>query len=279
MEEKRRCHKQKSKIFGCLSLKNQTRGQITVFIIIAVIIIAIGALLYLFIPQVRTSLGFDLKNPSVFLQTCIEDEIEDAVNLLSVQGGSINPEHYITYNNEKIEYLCYTEEYYKTCVVQQAMLKKHIESEIKNEVEESAMACLDSLKESYEKKNYDVNLKRGDMQIELLPERVVAKFNSSLILTKDDSEKYESFIVVLNNNLYELVSITNSILNGEASYGDVETTIYMNYYHDLKVEKLKQSDGTTIYILTDRNGEDKFQFASRSVAWPPGYGINEVLNY
>jgi len=77
--------------------------------------------------------------------------------------------------------------------------------------------------------------------------------------------------VILNNNLYELVSIVNSILNWEARYGDSETTIYMNYYHDLKVEKKKQSDGSTIYILTDRNTLDKFQFASRSVAWPPGY--------
>ena len=44
----------------------------------------------------------------------------------------------------------------------------------------------------------------------------------------------------------------------------------MNYYHDLKVEKNKQTDGSTIYILTERDTENKFQFASRSVAWPPG---------
>ena len=94
-----------------------------------------------------------------------------------------------------------------------------------------------------------------------------------LTLTKGGAEKYDSFRVVLNNNLYELVSITNSILNLEARYGDAETTIYMNYYHDLKVEKKKQSDGTTIYILTDRNNKNQFQFASRSVAWPPGYEI------
>ena len=81
---------------------------------------------------------------------------------------------------------------------------------------------------------------------------------------------------MLNNNLYELVSITNSILNWESKYGDAETTVYMNYYHDLKVEKMKQSEGTTVYILTDKNNENKFQFASRSVAWPPGYGVSQV---
>ena len=95
-------------------------------------------------------------------------------------------------------------------------------------------------------------------------------------LTKGDASNYDAFRVVVDNNLYELVSIANSILNWEASYGDAETTTYMNYYHDLKVEKKKQSDGSTVYILTDRNTEEKFQFASRSVAWPPGYGINGV---
>ena len=153
------------------------------------------------------------------------------------------------------------------------MLKEHIESEIKNEIKEEVSTCFNSMKESYQKKGYNVNLKKGETGVELLPKRIVATFYYSFTLTKgEDSEKYDSFRVVLNNNLYELVSIANSILEWETTYGDAETTVYMNYYHDLKVEKKKQSDGTTIYILTDINTGNKFQFASRSVAWPPGYG-------
>tara|TARA_B100000315_G_scaffold129822_1_gene119433 strand:- start:214 stop:681 length:468 start_codon:yes stop_codon:yes gene_type:complete len=154
------------------------------------------------------------------------------------------------------------------------MLKQHIEEEIKNEIGNVANNCFDSLKESYEKKAYNVNLYKNSMNVELLPKRIVVNFNNTLTITKDSTEIFDKFNVILNNNLYELVSIVNSILNWEARYGDSETTIYMNYYHDLKVEKKKQTDGSTIYILTDRNTLDKFQFASRSVAWPPGYGIN-----
>ena len=121
-----------------------------------------------------------------------------------------------------------------------------------------------------------MNLKKGEISIELLPQRIIALFNSTLTIKKEESQKYDSIKIVLNNNLYELVSIANSILNWEARYGDSETTTYMDYYHDLKVEKKKQSEGSTIYILTDRTSENKFQFASRSVAWPPGYGIDKV---
>ena len=91
-----------------------------------------------------------------------------------------------------------------------------------------------------------------------------------LVLTKGDTETYDKLGVSIKNNLYELVSISNSILSMEIKYGDAETTIYMDYYHDLKVEKKKQTNGTTIYIITNRNTGNKFQFASRSVAWPPG---------
>ncbi len=255
-------------------IKNK-KGQVTIFIIIAVVVVVLGILIYMFYPEIKAGLGLEPKNPSAFIQSCIEEEIKIGVEKLSLQGGSLAPEHYIIYNNEKIEYLCYTNEYYKTCVMQQPMLKEHIESEIESEIKGEVKECFDSMKESYQKKGYSVNLKQGGTNIELLPKRIVATFNYSLILTKEGTEKYEPFRVVLNNNLYELVSIANSILEWETTYGDAETTVYMNYYHDLKVEKKKQSDGTTIYILTDRNNENKFQFASRSVAWPPGYGAGE----
>jgi hypothetical protein len=47
----------------------------------------------------------------------------------------------------------------------------------------------------------------------------------------------------------------------------------MAFYPDVKVEKKKQSDGTKVYIITDRNTGEKLQFATRSLAWPPGYAL------
>ncbi len=250
------------------------RGQVTIFIIIAIIIVAAAVLIYIFYPQIKTSLGIGTETPQGFIQLCIEEEIQNNIEKLSVQGGSLNPEHYIMYNNEKIEYLCYTNQDYQTCVMQQPMLIEHIESEIKEEIKEEVAACFNSMELSYQKKGYDTNMKEGGIDIKLLPKKIVSTFNYSLTLSKNgDTENYDLFNVIVNNNLYELASISNSILNDEVNFGDSEITTYMDYYHYLKVEKKKQSDGTTIYILTDRDTEDKFQFASRSLAWPPGYGI------
>jgi len=250
------------------------RGQVTIFIIIAIIIVVAGGLIFAFYPKILAGLGLGVQNPQSFIQNCLEKDIKDNVKILSIQGGSVNPQNYILYNDEKIEYLCYTNEYYIPCVMQKPMLRSNIESEIQNEIKEKVLECFNSLEESYRKRGFEVALRRGETTTELLPEEIRVSFNTSLVLRKgEDSDKYDLFRVVLNNNLYELVGVAESILEWETTYGDSETTIYMNYYPNIKVEKKKQSDGTTIYILSDRNTKNKFQFASRSIAWPPGYGL------
>jgi hypothetical protein len=247
------------------------RGQVTIFVIIGILIVISALLIYYFYPQIKMNVTGHPINPSSYLQSCIEEDLENNLEVISAQGGSMNPEHYFLYKNEKIEYLCYTNEYYKTCVMQQALLKRNIEKEIANSLESKAEECLNSLLETYEKSGYEVNAERGKITIELLPERIILDFNTILTLSKEDSQRYNSLKISVENNLYELVSIASSILSFETSYGDSETTIYMNYYHDLKVEKIKQGEGSKIYILTDRNNGNKFQFATRSLVWPPSY--------
>jgi hypothetical protein len=151
------------------------------------------------------------------------------------------------------------------------MLKQHIESEIKNEISSDVDSCFNSLGSSYEGQGYDVNIKQGDKIVELLPNKIVSTFNYSVTLTKgNDIQKYSSFSVVLNNNLYELTGIADSIIQWENAYGDSNTQAYMTYYPNLKVEKNLRASGEKIYILTDRDTGNKFQFAIRSEAWPAG---------
>jgi hypothetical protein len=249
------------------------KGQVTLFVIIGIFIVVAAVLIFLFYPKIKVILGFETQTPSEFLSSCIQEDLNNALEKITMQGGSLIPNHYILHNGYKIQYLCYTREYYQTCVMQQPMLKEHIEKEINNAIQDSAVICLDSLEKNFKGRGYEVSLNSGEMEVELLPKRIVLDFNSPFTLRKgEDIQRFKILSVVINNNLYELVSIANSILNFETRFGDSETTIYMNYYRDLKVEKLKQSDGSTIYILTDRNNpKNKLQFASRSLAWPPGF--------
>ena len=65
--------------------------------------------------------------------------------------------------------------------------------------------------------------------------------------------------------------IATSILQFESSLGDSDTDALMLYYPEYIVSKIKRQDGTTVYILEHKISGIKFQFASRSLAWPAGY--------
>jgi len=250
------------------------KAQVTIFIIIAILIIAAAVLIYLFYPKISTTLGTQENTPQTYIQSCIEKEISNAISTVSLQGGSINPENYILYNDTKIEYLCYTNQYYKPCLIQQPMLKEHIETGIRNRISQNATSCFNSLKSSYERQGYTMDMRSGIVTVELLPKRVITTFNYTLTATRGDTQKYDSFSVILNNNLYELTAIANSILQWESNYGDSEVTAYMTYYHDLKVEKKLMNERGKIYMITDRNTGNKFQFATRGQVWPAGYLIS-----
>jgi len=253
-------------------IKEEKRGQTTIFIILGLIIIVAAVLVYFLFPGIKSGFVTQQESPAQFIQNCLEEPITQAVEELSIHGGSISPTHYILYQGDSIEYLCYTDVYYDKCTVQRPLLERHIESEIINAIKEKADKCFDDVEQAYRDKGYEETLRRGEMNVELLPKRVVVEFHNSMKLSRGGEETtYDSFRVVLDNNIYELASIAGSIIEWETKYGDAETTAYMTYYKDLKVEKKKQLDGSTIYILTDRNNGNKFQFASRSMVWPPGY--------
>ena len=143
-------------------------------------------------------------------------------------------------------------------------------SDLKKYAEPKIKTCLNSFKESLERKGYSVSMKNPEISIELVPDNVLADLNISLSITKGRTETYEHIRTGVKSKIYNFVMIASSISNWEARYGDSETTNYMIYYPNLKVEKKKQGDGTTVYILTDRTSLDKFMFASRSIYIPAG---------
>jgi len=252
-------------------MKNK-KGQVTIFIIIGIIIVASSILIYQFYPDIKSTFGIDESTPQSYIQSCVEDKLSETVNLISTQGGSITPELYSRYKGVNIEYLCYTTEYYLPCIIQQPMLVQSIELEIRNEIDETVNECFNLLEESYVGKGYSVELKTGIKKVELFPEKIISTFNHTFTITKgDDIQKYDSFVVTLNNKLYELALITNSIIDWESTYGDVDPELYMIYYPNLKVERILRDSGDKIYILTYRETGDKFQFAVKSQVWPGGF--------
>ncbi|MBU2503771.1 MAG: hypothetical protein KJ879_01835 [Nanoarchaeota archaeon] len=251
------------------------RGQVTIFIIIAIVIVMAVIGYFFILPRAGTtesSAAFNEENPQAFMQTCLEAPLAETIQKVSLQGGSVNPTNYVLYQDNPIAYLCYTSEDYSTCVVQQPLLKQHIESEIETNLAIDVSDCFNSLTESYQKAKYEVSLTSGETNVELLPNRIILSMGHILTATKGSAKRFDGFNIAADNNLYELVGISNSIVEWESNYGDSETTLYTSTYSKFMVEKNLGQDESKIYVLTDINTGDIFQFASRSIPLPSGFG-------
>jgi len=256
----------------CDGIVGDKSGQVTIFVIIAIVIVG-AVLLYLFVlPGSEINISdFNAENPQGFMQTCLNEKVIEVVQLVSMQGGSIEPEHYFTYNEIPVEYLCYINEDLKPCVVQQPLLKQHIESEIEGAIGNDVQRCFDSLKKSYEGEGYNVALDTGLTRVELLPNRINVDMNYILTTSKSETTRFDDFRVTVDNNLYELVSIANSIIEWETALGDADPRIYGRLDSNIIVDKNLRDDGTKIYKIEEVDSGNVFQLASRSLVFPVGY--------
>lgn len=254
------------------NLLNSKRSQLAAFIIIAILIAVV--LILIFYGRDLYSVVSGEKDPLSQIKDCAKAYAKEAITNIALQGGTLNPVNYYLYNGNKVEYLCYSQNYYERCVMQKPFIKQDIEKEIENYLNPKITECIKSVKTDLEKSGKSVSIGAVDTNVELVPSSVLIDIKSDFTISNGQVESYKTIKTDLPSKLYDLSMVSSSIINWEARYGDSETLNYMLYYPSLKVEKKLQSDGTTIYILTDRNTLDKFMFASRSVALPPGlFGI------
>ena len=67
--------------------------------------------------------------------------LESIIDPILLRGGKLEPELYYTWQGERLDYLCYTNEWYKTCTMQKPMLKQSIEEEIEMNIQENIEYC------------------------------------------------------------------------------------------------------------------------------------------
>jgi hypothetical protein len=248
------------------------KSQITIFVIIALAII--GVLIFLFYPQIK---GFIITTPESLIPVkCIESNINRAINY------TLNPKNYYLYENQKVDYLCYTSEWYKTCQMQKPFLKQEVETEILKNSSLEIEKCMNKMIEKLKNKGYNVEVNGKAMpEINIVPKKVIVSFNRSIAIEKGEEKSIISssrLQTEVKSNVYEMLMVASSIQNFEARYGDSVPEEYMGFYPNLKIEKKRQEGGTKIYVITDRETNEKLVFAIRSLAWPPGFANPDTIS-
>jgi hypothetical protein len=248
---------------------NNDKGQVTIFIIIGIVIVAGIILLFFFLGGVEVDSPADL-GPKVFVDKCVRDVVEASVEKMLENGGEILPSRAIAYKGEEWNYLCYQADYYQGCYNIHPMLEMQIEAEIVRDTETDVQGCFNSMREDFEDRGFDVGGGATEYSVDILPGMVEISLSKRIDVSREgSSQSFEDFDSEILSPIYELVQIARDVVNSEAQYCNFEYNGYMLLYPRYDIRRIDYSD-SKIYRLIDRRSKDEFRFAVRSCAFAPG---------
>ncbi len=250
---------------------NSKKSQITIFIILALIIIIAIAIIFLLMNPIKVEI-YDENNPQASIETCAREATEEALSILSPQGGDIIPKGSITYNGEDIVYLCYNPDFYKRCVNQRPLLVEHIEREITDYITPRVTACFNKIEDNL-RTRYD-NVEVGEMNLttRLYPKQIVVEINKKISADRGDkSRTFERFRMNMVHPIYDLAKLSMEIANQEAKYCNFDDLGYMILYPQYDISSTITGDSDTIYVVKERSTNQEFKFATKSCLLPAGF--------
>ena len=260
--DKNRIYKQE-KVNNKMKRGEDKRGQVALFVIISIVLVS-GILIFFLV--IKPNYFFESAGSSGF-EGCIGDVVTQGIEELGVNGGFTNPEFSYQYNGENFVYLCYTNEYYKTCTVQKALIKENFEMELERHLKDKIEFCYSNSLDELKAQGNQVISGEIDYEINFEPGSVITNINAPTIV---GSQSFKKFNIKTASSVYDMVMLATSIVQSESHYGDYEVTAAMILHPDYTIRKMKQGEGTSLYVIESELFKNKFQFASRSLVFPPG---------
>jgi len=253
-----------------MKINKTTKGQITIFIILAIAIVFIGGLI-LYLRNKPGIFGLNEVNPESYMDVCMVKAGQEAITLMSKQGGDVRPENYILYKGQNVSYTCYNKNFYDTCIMQKPMFISYETDEIRNYVSPIVERCFDSLKKEMEKRNYNVEMKDTNFSVVLEPKKVNLIAEKEIKISKNEENiQFDKFKTTLVDPIYNFAEIAQEISNQEARFCNFEYIGYMGLYPQWEISK-KDIDGQVkIYNIKEVKTGREFSFAIRSCAMPAG---------
>ena len=255
-----------------MAQKMNCKGQTTIFVIVAIAIVAIIGIVF-FMFGGPSLIGGEEVQPNVFIGQCIEDGVEEALEIMLPQGGFINPKNNsLIYDNHRVEYVCYHKGYYEPCIMQHPAYLKEVENEIVDYIEPRLEDCFESLREDLESRNIDVELEnKMDVNVEFVPNVIRINVNRKLeTSSEEETQVIEDFDALITHPIYELINTGITIASQEARYCNFEYLGYELTYSKQHIKHEMLSDSSKIYAITDKATGEELVIAIRGCALPVG---------
>ena len=249
-----------------MNLMNNKRAQITIFVILAILIVAAIILMFtLYKGPISENLAKKGQEPNVQISQCVGKHVDEASDKLIENGGYIGGYLNMSFKYKDVPYLCYTKENYARCIIQKPVLIEHLEKEIYDYIEPKIENCFVLLKEDFENRGYEIQMQdEMSFSVKLISQKAKVNINRKLEATKsDESRKFESFTSTAQTPVYDFAIIVQNIIEQEANYGNSDYVQIMRTNTWADIEKFQTGDDNTIYTITDTKTKKSWRFAVR----------------
>jgi len=251
------------------------RSQITLFVILAIIIVTAIILLYIFVIKPYWDAS-RISDPKAFIEKCASDSLTNSEKkIFDNNGYPGNITNYILYSKErageKVPYLCTVSMFYVPCVNQEPMIMEKIRKEIEESVRVDVSSCFSNLETKLKKGGREVVSGNLTLRIEFETKAITANITKDLAISKGGkTETFNEFDTKINSPLYNLLYTENKIVYFESENCAFDSVSWMRFNSDLRIQKFSASDQTKIYTLTDKDSEKKIKFAVKTCVLPAG---------
>ena len=245
------------------------RGQVTLFIVIALVIVGIIGLFFLLRGNLDTETSTDpVENPQGFIDQCVSESVQKAETQILPVGGFLDTNSLI-YEEKKVAYLCYTPDLETNCINQKPLLKKELENQITALIQSDVENCFNKLKNEFRGEDYTEQLLSFEVKIE--KGNIVIYMDKKIEIQKgDQSLKINSFLSKTPSPFYDLVFITSRILQSESACNCKEQACYPDFiqltkdYPQYEVNVFVSGENEKVYTIRDIISKKEFNFAIRN---------------
>jgi len=244
------------------------RGQVTIFIIIAILIIVFIAFLFITKTekkQIEQDLDYfkmhgiqpSIQNIQTFIIDCHEETSKQALKRIGFQGGYNNkPDYYYEMEWAFIPYY-----YYQG--LQLMPNKQKIESELSSYLDDGIESCLNQINFP----NFELEYQQPSTQTSISPESVA--FNTNLLLSIDHKGTTTTFQLrqhplTLKSSLNDIIEIADFITNSHTENPGlmcINCISELAEQKDLYVDFISlETDTTLVMILENRTMDEPYIF-------------------
>lgn len=211
----------------------RNRGQVTIFIVLAIVILAI-IFLFLFVrskvyfgPATTENLMREFPAISSHIEDCLSNALTESAYILGKQGGYIElkQETYRRIKGQSISYLCYNIPNQPSCL-NRMLTKSNIQEELKKAIMPKLSSCLNI--KSFEKSGY--TLEFGAIPTPIINigyDTLTARLDYLVKIKKGSAQaSLSSFSSTVDLPLGRLYATAQDIIKAESLFGTFDTMIY-----------------------------------------------------